>query len=68
MRVSKAVRAGSIWVNSYRVSDPAVPFGGMKASGFGRENGEEAVREFTETKSVWIELSGVQRDPFLLGA
>jgi aldehyde dehydrogenase (NAD+) len=66
-RVAKEVKAGTIWLNGYRATDPAVPFGGMKASGFGRENGDEAVLSFTQTKAVWVELSGVSRDPFVMG-
>jgi hypothetical protein len=46
---------------------PAVPFGGPGASGIGRESGHEPVREFTETKAVWVELTGATRDPFELG-
>jgi aldehyde dehydrogenase (NAD+) len=66
-RVAHRLRAGTVWVNSYRVLSYAVPFGGMGASGVGRENGMEALRSFTETKSVWVELSGATRDPFVLG-
>jgi aldehyde dehydrogenase (NAD+) len=66
-RVAHAVRAGTVWVNAYRVVAPNMPFGGMGASGLGRENGVEAVREYTETKAVWIELSGATRDPFRMG-
>ncbi|PYE12454.1 aldehyde dehydrogenase (NAD+) [Williamsia limnetica] len=66
-RMARAVRAGTVWLNSYRVTDPAVPFGGMGASGMGRENGDEAVDAYTETKAVWVELSGETRDPFKMG-
>jgi acyl-CoA reductase-like NAD-dependent aldehyde dehydrogenase len=66
-RVAHAVRAGNVWVNSYRVVAPNVPFGGTGASGWGRESGLDAVREYTETKAVWIELTGEKRDPFKLG-
>jgi acyl-CoA reductase-like NAD-dependent aldehyde dehydrogenase len=66
-RVAHALRAGSVWVNAYRAVAPNVPFGGFGASGWGRENGRGAVREYTETKAVWVELSGVTRDPFTLG-
>ena len=54
-------------MNSYRVVAPQVPFGGVGLSGIGRENGADAVLDYTETKSVWIELSGASRDPFTLG-
>ena len=66
-RVAHRVRAGSVWVNSYRMISYNVPFGGYKRSGVGRENGMSAVQEYCETKSVWIELSGQTRDPFVLG-
>jgi acyl-CoA reductase-like NAD-dependent aldehyde dehydrogenase len=66
-RVAAALRTGTVWVNSYRVVSPAVPFGGVKQSGVGRENGNDVLHEYTETKSVWIELSGEMRDPFMQG-
>jgi aldehyde dehydrogenase (NAD+) len=66
-RVAQSLRAGSVWVNAYRAVAPNVPFGGFGASGWGRENGLEAVGEYTETKAVWVELSGATRDPFTLG-
>jgi aldehyde dehydrogenase (NAD+) len=46
---------------------PNVPFGGFRSSGIGRENGADAIRDYTETKSIWVELSGQTRDPFTLG-
>jgi (Z)-2-((N-methylformamido)methylene)-5-hydroxybutyrolactone dehydrogenase len=67
MRVAARLRTGTVWVNAYRVVAPNVPFGGFKASGIGRENGLDVLHEYTETKSVWIELSGATRDPFTLG-
>lgn len=66
-RVAHALRAGTVWVNAYRVVAPNVPFGGFRHSGLGRENGVDAVRMYTETKSVWVELSGATRDPFNIG-
>jgi aldehyde dehydrogenase (NAD+) len=53
-RVSKGLRTGTVWVNCYQVLDPAVPFGGYKMSGFGRESGNEHIQEFLETKAVMI--------------
>jgi acyl-CoA reductase-like NAD-dependent aldehyde dehydrogenase len=67
MRVATKLRAGTVWVNAYRVVSPNMPFGGYKTSGIGRENGLDVLREYTETKSVWIETSGETRDPFTLG-
>jgi aldehyde dehydrogenase (NAD+) len=66
-RVAHAIRAGTVWVNAYRAVGPMAPFGGFKASGMGRENGLDAIREYTETKTVWVELGGATRDPFKLG-
>jgi aldehyde dehydrogenase (NAD+) len=66
-RVAAKLRAGTVWVNAYRVVAPHVPFGGVGYSGIGRENGLDAVKDFTETKAVWVELSGATRDPFTLG-
>jgi acyl-CoA reductase-like NAD-dependent aldehyde dehydrogenase len=66
-RVAHALRAGTVWINAYRVVGPDVPFGGFGLSGLGRENGIDAVHEYTQTKAVWVELSGGTRDPFTLG-
>ena len=66
-RMAARMRAGTVWINAYRVVGPQVPFGGFGASGIGRENGADALREYTETKSVWVELTGATRDPFTLG-
>jgi acyl-CoA reductase-like NAD-dependent aldehyde dehydrogenase len=66
-RVAAKLRAGTVWINAYRVVSPSVPFGGFGASGLGRENGVDAVNEYTENKSVWVELTGATRDPFTLG-
>ncbi|OBH16850.1 carnitine dehydratase [Mycobacterium sp. E342] len=66
-RVAAGLRAGTVWVNCYRAVAPQVPFGGMGHSGIGRENGADAIHEFTETKAIWVELSGATRDPFTLG-
>ena len=52
--VSSRIRAGTIWVNTWGLTSPAVPFGGMKQSGKGREMGEDALELYTETKSVWM--------------
>ncbi|MGF7159364.1 aldehyde dehydrogenase (NAD+) [Rhodoligotrophos appendicifer] len=66
-RVAHRLRAGTVWINAYRVVSFATPFGGFKESGLGRENGVDAIREYTETKSVYVELTGEPRDPFKLG-
>jgi len=66
-RVAHALRAGTVWVNSYRTLSFNTPFGGYKMSGMGRENGLESLKDYTQVKSVWVELSGQTRDPFTLG-
>ncbi len=55
-RVARAIRAGTVWVNTYNLYDPAAPFGGFKASGFGRDLGREALDGYTDTKTVWVGL------------
>ena len=66
-RVAAKLRAGTVWINAYRVLGPYAPFGGFGNSGIGRENGEDALNEYLEPKSVWVELTGATRDPFKLG-
>jgi aldehyde dehydrogenase (NAD+) len=66
-RVAHALRTGTVWINAYRVVGPDVPFGGFGSSGLGRENGIQAVHEYTQTKAIWVELTGGTRDPFTLG-
>jgi acyl-CoA reductase-like NAD-dependent aldehyde dehydrogenase len=66
-RVAHALRAGTVWINAYRTVSFNTPFGGFKMSGFGRENGVESIDEYTQLKSVWVEMSGQTRDPFTVG-
>jgi acyl-CoA reductase-like NAD-dependent aldehyde dehydrogenase len=56
-RVARELRVGTVWINSYRVLSDLVPFGGVGLSGYGREGGEESVRLYTRTKSVWTATS-----------
>jgi len=65
-RVARELQAGTVWINMYRAISYASPFGGYKQSGYGREMGLEAVREFTQVKSVWVDLSDTVPDPFTL--
>ena len=66
IRMAKALRAGTVWVNTYRAYSFMMPFGGVKKSGLGRENGIEAVQEFLETKSVFLSTSAnPPANPFL---
>jgi aldehyde dehydrogenase (NAD+) len=66
-RVADAVEAGTVWVNEYRTLSLRSPFGGFKNSGLGRENGAEALDEYRQSKSVWMDLSGEVDDPFTMG-
>jgi acyl-CoA reductase-like NAD-dependent aldehyde dehydrogenase len=55
-RLARAVKAGTVWVNTYNIYDPVAPFGGYKQSGFGRDLGKIALDGYTESKTVWIGL------------
>jgi acyl-CoA reductase-like NAD-dependent aldehyde dehydrogenase len=57
LRAARAIRAGTVWVNAYNLYDAALPFGGFKESGFGRELGQTGLDLYTEVKSVWVDLS-----------
>jgi acyl-CoA reductase-like NAD-dependent aldehyde dehydrogenase len=67
VRMSSALKAGTVWVNTYRAISYMMPFGGMKHSGIGRESGIDAIREYLETKSVWISTAkGAPANPFIM--
>ena len=66
-RVSSSLDVGTVWVNSYRNVSYIAPFGGFKQSGYGRDNGLEAIDGYLHTRTVWVELSGATRDPFVIG-
>ena len=55
--VARKLQAGTVWINTYNVYDTAAPFGGYKASGFGREMSSHALEHYTQIKSVWVDLS-----------
>lgn len=55
--VSRRLQAGTIWINTYGLMDAALPFGGFKQSGFGRELGMHAIEHYTELKTVWLNMS-----------
>ena len=57
LRMSRAIQAGIVWVNTYRVISPVVEFGGMKTSGYGRESGYQAMMDYTRPKTVWMNTS-----------
>ena len=58
-RVAEALRAGMVWINDYNVTPPEVPFGGVKLSGLGRENGLETIRHYTQAKTIYANLGKV---------
>ncbi|KAF1853522.1 hypothetical protein Lal_00046483 [Lupinus albus] len=67
MRMSKGLKAGTVWVNTYRAVSYMMPFGGMKRSGLGRESGIESIKEYLETKSIWISTSrDAPENPFVM--
>ena len=66
-RVARRVRAGIVWVNTYRVVSPIAEFGGFKDSGYGRESGFQAIYDYTRPKTVWINTSSQpMADPFVM--
>lgn len=56
-RVANQLRAGTVWINTFRKIDPAMPFGGYKRSGIGRDSGTSSLDEYLETKAIWIDTS-----------
>lgn len=65
-RMSEKLKAGTVWVNTYRAVSFMSPFGGYKRSGQGRESGQEAIKEFLQTKSVWIAQQTTAANPFIM--
>ena len=66
LRMADKLKAGTIWVNTYRAVSYMSPFGGYKRSGQGRESGQECIKEFLETKSVWISHETSNANPFII--
>ena len=67
LRITKAIRSGIVWVNTYRMVSPLAPFGGYKDSGYGRESGLEAIYDYTRPKTVWLNTSPDPiADPFVM--
>jgi len=64
MRMIRAIHAGTVWVNTYRVAQAMAPFGGFRDSGHGRERGVEAINGYLQVKNVLIDFSAEERDPF----
>jgi len=68
LRVSKAIRAGIVFINTYRLISPMAPFGGIKDSGYGKEAGIESIKEYTRIKTTWYNSSEKPiADPFTMG-
>ncbi len=66
-RMAAAIRAGVVWINTYRAISPMAPFGGFGLSGFGREGGAESILDYTRTKAVWLRTSDDPiSDPFVM--
>ena len=66
LRMSEKLKAGTIWVNTYRAVSFMSPFGGYKRSGKGRESGQESIKEFLQVKSVWIAQQTTPANPFIM--
>ena len=66
INISARVKAGTVWVNTYRAASFIAPFGGYKQSGLGRENGQEAINEYLQTKTTWISVATETPNPFVM--
>lgn len=66
LRMAERIRSGTVWVNTYRAVSFMAPFGGFKDSGIGRENGADAIGEYLETKTVWINSGAPVGNPFVI--
>jgi acyl-CoA reductase-like NAD-dependent aldehyde dehydrogenase len=67
LRVARAIEAGIVWVNTYRVVSPIAEFGGNKGSGYGRESGFQAMYDYTRPKTIWINTSSEpMSNPFVM--
>ena len=66
LTMAKRLEAGTVWVNTYRAVSYMAPFGGYKRSGLGRENGMDMIKEYLQTKSVWIDMGNEVPNPFVL--
>jgi len=66
LRLMRRIRAGIVWINTYRAVSPMAPFGGYRQSGLGREAGQESLLDYSRTKTVWISTGGSMGDPFMM--
>jgi aldehyde dehydrogenase (NAD+) len=65
-KIAGQIKAGTVWINTYRAVSFLMPFGGYKASGLGRENGAEAIDGYLQSKSVWIKNGPAGGNPFIM--
>jgi aldehyde dehydrogenase (NAD+) len=65
-RMAARIQSGTVWVNTYRAVSYMSPFGGYKDSGSGRENGMDAIHEYLQVKSVWINTGAATGSPFTM--
>ena len=63
-RVAAGIRSGMVWINSYKRVNPGSPFGGVGRSGYGREMGFEVMHEYTDAKSVWVNVDAQLPNPY----
>ena len=66
IEIPKRIQAGTVWVNTYRAVSYLAPFGGYKKSGLGRESGQAAIEEWTQTKAIWISTATETPNPFIM--
>jgi aldehyde dehydrogenase (NAD+) len=66
LRMSERIQAGTVWVNTYRAVSYMSPFGGYKDSGLGRESGIDAIHEYLQVKSTWINTGAATGNPFVM--
>ncbi len=67
LRMAAAIRAGIVWINTYRAVSPVAAFGGVKGSGYGRESGMQAMMDYTRAKTVWVNTSDApMQNPFVM--
>jgi acyl-CoA reductase-like NAD-dependent aldehyde dehydrogenase len=66
LTMAERLEAGTVWVNTYRAVSYMSPFGGYKRSGIGRESGIDAIHDYLQTKSVWIDIAGNAPNPFVM--
>ena len=66
IEIPKRLQAGTVWVNTYRAVSYMAPFGGYKRSGLGRESGQDAIKEYMQTKTIWVSTASEVPNPFVM--